>query len=717
MPKYVGNRCIPMPMGNWDKSKEYENLSVVLASNGDSYTSKKNVPKGIELSDTEYWAISSRFNVQLDVQKKRIDNIVALPDGSTTGDAELTDIRVGADGVTYNTAGTAVREQVSSLKEDLADYYGIYSNYEYETGSLKWPEGSEVSDDTCARTKMLHLPKGFTILYLKGMSVNLHKYANDGQTSAINLDYSVNENKKYVITESGDYRLRFYYKPDFNQFRNNAEGLARMVSILPIGYDNLSNIYPKNAFDKLMSQNFEITTEEGLLEIDGTPRIYNGTSRMANIEYLPNGTIIKNVTTTNKRLTVTVYKYSMDFEKTLDSYSFKLDANSEYTISESGFYRVCWYFTDNTLHYNTVSHALAFILPNSFLLSDDKYSKYWCETIKLKINTINELQDKASNTYSFVFVTDLHIPQMSKNVPLLIKKVMEDCNIDICVNGGDFTWNDHDKGLIKDRLVEMKNSFKDILPNMLSVVGNHDDNSIYGLYNETILPSEIYNTLFRYMGNLATYGKSGLYYYYDDVFHKTRMIILNCIDIPYEKDDDGNLIYKGQNTYGFRQEQLSWFGNVALDVPSDEWNVVVFDHVPFGTTSQVPNIGSYVVTNWWAILDILTAFKDKTQFDKIENNGDIFDFEIHLDYTNKGGNVIGCIAGHNHIDFIRKTSGIQNVITTNGSTFYDEHSQYAPIKTEGTTTELAFDVFTINQGLRKVNITRIGAGSDREFTY
>lgn len=121
MPRYVGNRCIPMPMGNWDKNKEYENLSVVLASNGDSYTSKKNVPKGIELSNTEYWAISSRFNAQLEVQKQRIDNIVALPSGSTTGDAELTDIRVGADGVTYNTAGTAVREQVSSLKEDLSE--------------------------------------------------------------------------------------------------------------------------------------------------------------------------------------------------------------------------------------------------------------------------------------------------------------------------------------------------------------------------------------------------------------------------------------------------------------------------------------------------------------------------------------------------------------------------------------------------------------------
>lgn len=121
MPRYVGNRCIPMPMGNWERNKEYENLSVVLASNGDSYISKKNVPKGIELSNTEYWAISSRFNAQLETQKQRIDNIVALPDGSTTGDAELTDIRVGADGKTYPNAGDAVRGQVSPLKEDLSN--------------------------------------------------------------------------------------------------------------------------------------------------------------------------------------------------------------------------------------------------------------------------------------------------------------------------------------------------------------------------------------------------------------------------------------------------------------------------------------------------------------------------------------------------------------------------------------------------------------------
>ena len=56
----------------------------------------------------------------------RVDEFATLTDGSTTGDAELMDIRIAADGSTYVNAGTAVREQISQLTQRVDAMSALY---------------------------------------------------------------------------------------------------------------------------------------------------------------------------------------------------------------------------------------------------------------------------------------------------------------------------------------------------------------------------------------------------------------------------------------------------------------------------------------------------------------------------------------------------------------------------------------------------------------
>ena len=119
-----------------------------------SFTNFVNELDRVELSaNTALSAVDERINsanaridstnASIKAQAARINNIVALPDGATTADGELVDIRAGYNGVDYASAGDAVRAigtELDALRNSLPDF--IPSNavdglfYDNETSQL-----------------------------------------------------------------------------------------------------------------------------------------------------------------------------------------------------------------------------------------------------------------------------------------------------------------------------------------------------------------------------------------------------------------------------------------------------------------------------------------------------------------------------------------------------------------------------------------------------
>lgn len=92
---------IPLSVDSDHVDVGQDNLTNVLNTKANASTVNQNIES---------------LSTEINTQKTRIDNLATLEDGSTTGDAELQDIRIGYNGVIYNNAGTAVRTQINEIK-------------------------------------------------------------------------------------------------------------------------------------------------------------------------------------------------------------------------------------------------------------------------------------------------------------------------------------------------------------------------------------------------------------------------------------------------------------------------------------------------------------------------------------------------------------------------------------------------------------------------
>lgn len=85
-----------------------------------------NLKAKIDKIDSSLVGVSASLNdmtnlkatkTEVEVERQRINQLQTIPTGSTTSDAALNDIKIGADGMVYDSPGDAVRGQVNNLNE------------------------------------------------------------------------------------------------------------------------------------------------------------------------------------------------------------------------------------------------------------------------------------------------------------------------------------------------------------------------------------------------------------------------------------------------------------------------------------------------------------------------------------------------------------------------------------------------------------------------
>lgn len=83
-------------------------------------------------------------NTKINTLEARMNEFSSLSEGSTTGDAELQDIRIGANGFTYGSAGAAVRGQIAPLNQYIGNndirLQSITANI-YSDTTITWTTG------------------------------------------------------------------------------------------------------------------------------------------------------------------------------------------------------------------------------------------------------------------------------------------------------------------------------------------------------------------------------------------------------------------------------------------------------------------------------------------------------------------------------------------------------------------------------------------------
>lgn len=224
-------------------------------------------PEVVEMGDS---TVTQQLLSEVGVLSARINNLAKLQEGSTTGDAELRDIRIGYDGTEYENAGEAVRGQIGSLSEDKVGYRGILNTSNYPHTELKYLlKPGDYSIDEPLTATLTDLPENF---------IGLNKMLNCEVRRAFSGQHYIQ--KIYSTSSYADPLIRIVLKNDstveiYADWKSEIEIINNNINNIE-KMDLISNVFTSKIFTSFFNisdkydVDYTLTNTYGYMQGDGT---------------------------------------------------------------------------------------------------------------------------------------------------------------------------------------------------------------------------------------------------------------------------------------------------------------------------------------------------------------------------------------------------------------------------------------------------------------
>ena len=150
---------------------------------------------------------------EIATERARIDQLTKMGEGSTTGDAELADIRAGNEGATYSNAGNAVRAQTKDVPVMMDNLQSPYVDISLlEQGSINSNVGSEIASSKVLRSVEFHWNKNGKITAPAGYKIAIANYAmqpeESGQMTKVYMSFENYSDSQTSSKADGDAESR-----------------------------------------------------------------------------------------------------------------------------------------------------------------------------------------------------------------------------------------------------------------------------------------------------------------------------------------------------------------------------------------------------------------------------------------------------------------------------------------------------------------------------